>query len=45
MSTTRRTFLTASFALLAAPFVVEAQQAQKEYRIGVLSLASVGAHT
>ena len=37
MSTTRRTFLTASFALLAAPLVVEAQQPQKVYRIGVLS--------
>ena len=38
MSTTRRTFLTGSFALLAAPLAAEAQQAGKLYRIGWLGL-------
>ena len=38
MSTTRRTFLTGSFAVLAAPPMVQTQQAQKVYRIGVVSL-------
>ena len=38
MSTTRRTFLTGSFALLAAPLGVEAQQASKVNRVGVLSI-------
>src|SRR5688572_18674482 len=37
MSTTRRAFVTGSFALLAAPRVVEAQQAGKVYRVGILT--------
>ena len=36
MSTTRRTFLTGSFVLLAAPLGAQAQQAGKIARIGVL---------
>ena len=38
MSTTRRTFLAGSFALLAAPRAGEAQQAGMVYRIGILGL-------
>ena len=38
MSTTRRTFLAASFAVLAAPLGVEAQHAGKVHRIGWLGL-------
>ena len=37
MSRTRRTFLTGSFAVLIAPLAVEAQQAGKVYRIGILT--------
>jgi putative ABC transport system substrate-binding protein len=36
MSTTRRAFLTGSVAVLATPLLVEAQQAGKLYRLGVL---------
>ena len=37
MSTTRRAFLTGSFALLGVTRVAEAQQAGKVYRVGVLT--------
>ena len=40
MSTSRRAFLTGSFAALAAPLGAEAQQAGKVYRIGVLGSSS-----
>ena len=42
MSTTRRTFLTGSLALLAAPLSAQAQPAGRVYRIGFLSLSSAG---
>ena len=37
MSTTRRAFLTGSFALLGAPLAAAAQQAGKVWRIGFLT--------
>ena len=43
MSTTRRAFLTGSFALLAAPCVVEAQQAGRPPTIGLMGSGTAAA--
>ena len=43
MSTTRRTFLTGSFALLAAPRGGEAQPSARIYRLGYIGLTGIGA--
>ena len=43
MSTTRRTFLPGSFALLAAPRAVDAQSSARVYRLGYIGLTGVGA--
>jgi putative tryptophan/tyrosine transport system substrate-binding protein len=36
----RRAFVTGSFALLAAPFVAEAQQVERAYQVGLLTLGA-----
>ena len=42
MTTTRRTFLTGSFVLVAAPVVAEAQQGGKVWRVGFLEWGVAG---